>query len=878
MRKFICILFCFLMACSTAFAAETDEQHIAEFLKDFGFIESAETENIEKNATRAEFAVLAAKLIPNGYQGFSKKEQHFADVSSDREDYQSIMLLAASGAVSGTSTLNFEPDREITANEACAILVRIMGYEFRVRNGAYLTEATALGILSGTNLGDGVSFKDIYRLMYNCLFADVSTGNSIDGSPENTGSIMMMEKRFKIYEIKGIVTDDGQTSLTGESEISGECISVGGYVIKNLSGKSDLLGCNIKGYYKSDNGEDVLYSAYITERKNNIASYDADALESYENNTYGFYTDENKSKTKKEQLESDFKLIYNSKAVQSVSGISQSELNSMMAPESGSVRLIDNNGNGKYDIVSVMNYKTFVAAGYIKESKTLYDTLSRENISFDGIDTVDVTNASGTYMELENIRKDDIVSAALSIDKSYARVIISTQRVTGMLQSSEQNNEYVTISDKSYSVSKSFRNDKSFPKTGSSVTAYIRYDGIIAYIKENGGAASKFMYIQNAYILDDEPEETVGVTAFSEENEAVRLKLAEKVTIDGKRYTNANDALSYIKNHKYALDNLAIIRQNTDGFVTNMDFSYFADDSDYSSYKENENEKSLHIISGIYKMNVGMNSTFIGKGLIGLDTSTKVFVIPSGENLSDCLITTASSPILTTDSPQFSITAYITDDDSLVADAVIVRKSSSGYDINNVTHRKKLADYIVMGIETVVNPDNEVVKKFELTTGGTISYAYTVSEHGYMSDLNAPGVSDVCVGDIIRFGTDKSGNIPDNQLIVMYSPENSRDKIYFNSKELKSEYVSLDTWEIGLLYGVVDKLNDNYVKIEQINGENRIFSLGNVKYIIYDKNEKEKVWFGNYSDVISRADAGSNAPYGVFNYVEDKIRYAYIVR
>ena len=141
------------------------------------------------------------------------------------------------------------------------------------------------------------------------------------------------------------------------------------------------------------------------------------------------------------------------------------------------------------------------------------------------------------------------------------------------------------------------------------------------------------------------------------------------------------------------------------------------------------------------------------------------------------------------------------------------------------------------------------------------------------------------VGDVVKFAVDKNGIIPDNQLIIMYSPATDPDNLISeNGSQTNLQYNSRDIgqWEFVLLKGQVDVMNDRVLRIIRTEYKNGnaiqvpiVLQRAKMQYIVY---EDGKVDFADGSYIETRKDLGDAAGEVVFDWSESSIRFAYIVR
>lgn len=870
-------------------AEEGTEEKVYGLLTAMNVIKERDIENADKIITRGEFAAMAAKLVPYSME-YTANEQKYSDVPADSSRYNDIMLLTQMNVLRGVSAIKFEPDSNIAFNDACAVMVRLLGYS-SPEDGNYQYQAGIIGVLDDVSATDGqLTGKDAMRMMYNALFTEIKFGNSIDGYMPVTDFEILMEKRFDVYEIEGVLTDDGVTSIVGESSVGRDNVIIDNILYVNKSANVPLPGSYVEGFVKRDNGETELIYMYSPERKNQIIEFTDDFIESYANGVYNVYVNEDKRNTKRYNLAEDYKLVYNTKALHS--SITQDEFDKMLKPEFGNVTLIDNNNDDKFDVVIAESFETVVVKGYDKDSEAIYNRHpAPEFISFKDIKNVDAENSDGIYMEITSIEKNNVVSVMKSADGSYARMIISTEKASGILNSVTEDNEYITVGEKTYEMAPDLLKYMTIPAAGCKVNIYIRHDGRVAFIESTTGGSGKYAYLHKVYIDEDMDEKTC-VSIYTEDNEIKRIPLAESVIIDGKRYKEHAEAYSYIKNHPYALHNLILVKINDKDEVTNIDCAYFMNDKNgYNVPSDGEDVKTLHVAHDRYNIN-GSVGWILGN-VVGVSEETKIFVIPSDrgdkeytsmtdadfENvvMSQIKISNINAGDISNGSA-YPHTAYIRDDSTMTVEAIVLYRNVAGWDINITYNADTRPVAVVTDVVKTVSADNEIRYKITYTTGTGYSQVYTATENGIKCRYEG---TEVKIGDIIKYGTDKSGRIPDNQLVIMYSPSRDKDNIIFADGEfIKGRVPSLSgQYTYGLLKGQVYEMNDKFIRILRDNNTKRLVSLATMKYIVYDESNRQTVSFGDWSDISTVVDVGeAEATKIVFDWSDTNIRFAYIIK
>lgn len=874
-RFLICFIFIIaLLTCSAS--AEDADSKVTGFLIDTGFVSESQTKELDAYMTRGDFADMAANLIPNREGiSYTAEQQIFADVSIKDSRYQNIMYMAKTQIVKGVSAVEFAPDDEIRYNDACAVMVRILGYNFG-QSENYVTEANKYGIINGAaSDNDKVTRRSALRMMYNMLFSKLNMEVTINNIKVTEKGLFMTE-RFGIHETYGVVEDDGTTALAGVSTIGKDNIKIDGNVYADKT-TADCLGCNVYAYYKEIDGSDTVIHINVPDTKNIIEEYNASDIKDFDGSGYEVYTNEQKNKSKARKLVKDYKIIYNTEAV--TGGISQNELKKYMKPYAGNVKLIDNNNDGSFDIVIVVSYETVVVKWFAGNTKTVYNKYADpESLSFDGIERVEAEDLSGNYMTVDSVAENNVLSVMRSISGDYIKVIISGEYAQGTVLSATGDMEEITIGDKTYAVAEELKQYVTLPPMGTKVKAFLRHDGKIAYIENQVGENGLMVYIQKAYYSDNNSDRVI-LRTYNENKEAKDITVAERVNIDGQTFKTAEKVMEYIKGQGTGLNNVALMKFNDAGEAVSIDLPY--KDGNYTS---GETEKSWHIVSGMYMANTALDSGILD-GKIGVDDMTKVFIVNENGAVEDCWIANIYAAYVSDYAAKYTYSVYTTDDSTMLAEAVIIYRDITGYDLHNSAVAARRPRMIVTQITQALNPDtNDLCYEFTVTDGGYETTVRTKTENGNKCWKSGKSVQ---VGDIIRYGTDKAGYIPDEQLVICYSPATDKNTLIHDTGNFNGAPNKIfgQKYEYGLIFGKANEMNERFIRVHNTGkgilgekDEKQVFGIGTMAYIVFDMSNTKKIKFGDWTDVVTEVTDNSNTDVHIFNYEEASLRYIYVIK
>ena len=887
----ILLLLSILVPCLPASAKNSIvNDQIPRFLNTFGFITSKNmAADPAEEISRGEFSQYAVNLLDLKYT--NDEYVPYSDVKETRSDYEAIKILNDMGCVKGFGDFTYRPDEKIETEHAVSIILRVMGYGDKYTDVfGFKNLAVGKGLYSGISSVAALTRKDAFRLVYNALNAEV--GDLIYKGSDTDGKTLLTE-RFKIYFVKGQVTDDGVTAFTGSSKIKNGSLLINDEEFINKTGEKIGVGITITGYYVVEADENILKFFYTDEKTNSVVEYKDDYIESFDGGyTYEVYRDAEKNKTKKIKLDKSYKLIYNGEAFVPNKSISEKEFYKMMKPEHGSVKFIDSNGDEVYDVISITNYLMIIVGGVDRVNKTVYDKSDPSlSINFEEIDDYRVYNVEDPKrdMAIERIVADNIIYAAISYDKSCAQILVSNKTVTGKYD--KKTSDEIVMGEEIYKFSKEY---KEFIKTNPisdvrETVYYLSPENEIVFHKLNPGDNDlSFAFLYEIIRGDDEStgEECLMARVYTHDNEYKTVKLADAVTVDGIRYKkNKKDVIyNLIKRHKYGEGSMIAVKYNSDNEIKFIDMAYNPEDNDFDdvtgkSYRypnSGEGNDSLHIANGItgytapenyrdpQKFKVyNLDSGMIGNGELAMSTDTLVFYIPLGDNREDSFVTHTTDISYDKEGRiNSSVTAYAMKDNALVADVITINnRYCVGTDLSEYSSAAASHTYIVSEVNEELNRFDEPSTHLKLYYNRNYYDFYTtcegVADRAYCG-LDASGniyYKSVEPGDVVKVGTDKYGDIPEGQIRIMYSPSYDSDKIIYSNP---SFYPSSAPQANDLINRVwINRIDGKYIEfatespIVNTNlprSKKYIATTGRLDYVVY---ENGKVKLGDATQLVS---------------------------
>lgn len=569
--KIIRNLLCILLSCSmlmplyTVFADEpvpetvsAENQKSLDMLTWLDIMSADMTENPLRKVTRAELAAMICKIVfgsDNGLYGggsdnvtndkyldilynavFEGEGGVYEDVLFSDSYYSAIRSLKDMNIMVGYNN-RFYPQDNVTYNEAVTALVLMLGYDIRAdKKGKYPDEY--LNIARSIDLDKYVNNRsqheltiaELAQIINNAVHTDM-VFRQINGNQMN---YEIAEGDTPLTEYMGICEGEGLFEATSASSLFGEYT---GDEMVQISGEvyagdmwEDFLGYYVNFYYTEED-ETIVYMEKqnkVTEIE--IASYE---LDSFENNIYR-YTKLGKRNSQKAVLENGATIVYNGRIPEITKG------KELYIPENGKVKLIDNNGDRKYDVVFVWEYETYIVKTVdVTDTLTVLDYNQKHlSLSETNGDVIKLYK-NGVKATASDINVFDILLVAKSEEGDGERlvtVVIGDEIVPG---SATFKGEYVRINGEDYPVSPDYKQDKT---SGIEYDFYLDALGQVAFYDKDSNAENEYVYgIYVKMLMDDSGELPPSIKVFTQDGAWEILKLSKRIVFDGTPVKNSYD-------------------------------------------------------------------------------------------------------------------------------------------------------------------------------------------------------------------------------------------------------------------------------------------------------------------------------------------------
>lgn len=725
----------------------------------------AETVTKEEAVSRGEFISLIVKSMKYSlYTG-----DNFSDVKKSHQYSSYIATARQIGLVSGTSENKFMPDEPISVTAALKIMINALGYEkkaelfggypegyIKVSNELQLIK-TAID-MSDTPLERNSITDIIYRFINTpiCKNDRISDENLYFDSSDDYTPLTGI---FKLTKIAGVVKVAGNYSMTNYDHTARKTIMINGKNFNTeIKSPEIYFGKSVEAYYD----EDDVIKALIPTLSNKTVTILADDIVNY---SYFKLEAENNNDIISYNLDRGFSFVKNGRLID--------HKDSDFKFNSGTLTLIDNNGDNKYDVVFARNAGYMVVASVDYYNLTLYDTTINKHLVLQEKDNfiykINVSDENGAITEagFESLSKGQILTVYESDDKEYCEIVASKTSVKGTLESVYD--EYIVINGTNYKRNSYF--EKNFPDVGAGFSGefLIAYDKTVTAVK-NPGSAMRYGYLVG-YMAETKLNEEIKVKILDQENTFVTPVLADKIILNGDTYSNNSPAVTSILTDSGIVRYQVIRYQlNNEGFLKKIDTSTekTADMKLEDIYNNDlENEDSLvKYANGAEAYHYSGTNALIP--VASKVSDSLIFGIPNTllnatkaelHNVDDFEVITTSqlSP-----SKAYTVDLYDPDEEMSAGVIVVYLNKTNPESENHISG----GAYVVDELLTVLTDEGDIATQLTLYNKGSfVRYILSDEAENRLKQNNAMPES----GDIVRITLSYGGKIKSLSIDAKYN-------------------------------------------------------------------------------------------------------------
>lgn len=534
----------------------------------------------EATVTRAEMAAIL--LRTTAISTLSTYRNIFSDVDSSHWAASTIQTASDEGAINGMGDGTFNPDGSVTYEQAVKIMVCGMNYanEAELKGGypeGYLAVASnnlsLLKNVKGTR-GEALERGEIIKMVYNALLGPYNeiTSTSSNGTPIYSSKQTLAKAKFDVYEDKGLLTGTSTTSIAGTTPGEGVITIDGEEFLCEIDGIDDYIANTITYYYIDNGKNDAQVVAVLTDlAKTTSITLDAKDIESVSDidttsgviETYAgkqykttdvvviyngeYITEDIYSASAAAEVSERFDLIGRDGVNYTSETGKKMTYDEFLKPNVGSIRLVDNDGDGKYDVMFVDSIETMLVTS--ATDKKVIGKINNISVTLD-VDTTDLgktitVNVDGTAAKTKNLKKNNVVSLKRNLDNDVLVLSKVDNSITGKISSFEAAEKetfaVAKINGQEYEVDVNALIDAATGVEGTFVldeydrVGYVSSDSVIT-------ASEKYGWVLSTYASDGGDDYYVRL--FTQDGAAVEYTLADKVSYWA---SNATEATTYSK-------------------------------------------------------------------------------------------------------------------------------------------------------------------------------------------------------------------------------------------------------------------------------------------------------------------------------------------
>lgn len=743
-----------------------------------------------QNMTRAEFCVVMTKfkgmqdlINPNSLTGFD-------DIDTD-ENYAwarpYVKMAADLGIINGFEDGTFRAADPITYEQAVKMIICAIGYDSYAQaymvegdwSSGYINQANRLGITK--NAGASVATKQnpttrgiVAILLNNALDADPAPdfvnpdGSVVVTAPAN-GSVL---ETTGSTTVTGIVTGTYITETeTANSTVPKDHIQIDDeiYQIGFSTNPNDLLGCKVKAIIVSaeSSGDYPICRSIDLHTSNNIITIDADCYEGYEFDTDSInYTKSRTDATvRTAKLDPEYSVIYNGKLYDYDLNELENDFNS------GTLELIDNNGDNRYDFVRINAYQVFVVKSKTtttQEITPMYNVLYKgeTKIAFPGDSTslVFYMTRNGKEISFSDLAKWDVLNIKESPSdaegRGYYEVVVTRSTVSGYVSERDSSDPtYIMIGNTAYYMSDFFSqyesDDKPEMNVGDYAQVYLDAEGKIVAAAEASttGTTSSYAYLLGVRQESEKSDYDLEFWFYTTSGKYVQIgAAATNITIDGVKYKVTSDSVldalaqsAIDANNGYGDASNVVYHQpvvyttNADGLVSKIDTVNSPDNEDISAVMESNNHSEAS--ERTYTSSSKSFKDF------KVSAATSIIYVPDDRSDTDKYNTYTYSKAFT-NQRSYYVEAFGLSSSKTASLVLIYGEDPSRIYTSSTP-------FLIVSGKTVTS-SGTVIKGYNYNS--TALKSITVSED------DGPSVTAIGKGDVIRYILDSSGQLIDYQI------------------------------------------------------------------------------------------------------------------
>lgn len=877
---------CFSYAAESANGQSEETSKEMFILSYLGIIEVTEDESKVKTVTRGDFSEYICKAFKIGEV---TDKVYFIDVQSDCWAAKYINALYESGIVSPAADKMFNPNDNITYEQACKMLVYALGYGKWVNyNGGSMTVFTEIAQRGKFGISpadvNNLSVEECATLLYKAMKVDLP---EFTGERTKSGDTIF-ETYHDIYIREGQVRTVGGLSLDnnsledGKAQVDNETFDVdGGCDI------DDFFGQRVEYLYKkADDTKTIIYTERISEGdKVVIKSGDIKSIDE-KSGAIEYYTD-NGSKVKKLNFDPKSNVFINGKEMETNLKDRMQEFTD--ESRKGVIEFIKANGANGFNLINIKSYEIFVIGMCDEKTNTVYNYYNSENkIMLNDAEYLNIIDTNGKKANLPKAFPA-VVMIAKSDNLESIDIICCNEKKETAVSSVNTTKREITSGEITYKIDKTaYENLDVGIKAGKTYSITLDIFGEIVYITPKIDDAFKLGWLKKGYLIDKGfGEYSLCLDVYDHETgKSNKLYMADNITIDAEKYKSSKyrTVVSALpgtneldESRQYVKIEPQIIRYslNENSELTNIDSANCGanEDKDNTLYKVGEGQKYF-----------SASNSWLGIDMMWLNGYTKMFMVPevstdgyiyiNGDRRNDD-DNMYSNKLILTDWYLYNVVGYKWSDESWNCEVIVVKQAPT---------EKYRYPLLFDSIYT------------EIDSGGMIKDALKCEREGgeatfFIDSTMIDKANTLKQGDIISIETDYSGKTAID-IVKMFDAESRTFETFENFSDpnrywyretppTESTKGGLSGWRVEsaqLAKGYAKTIKGSMLSIAYTLTDARdgksVMPKGGIPVTIVDKNEtrNNKIYSGSINDIKSYDVFGEDCSFVIYCAYGGRVR------
>ncbi|MGM9936333.1 MAG: S-layer homology domain-containing protein [Candidatus Ornithomonoglobus sp.] len=498
---------------------DTYYQNALKVVSALGIITGYEDGSIkpESTVTRAEMATIVLRMLAQTAN--STYQNVFTDLEASHWAADTIQTAVEQGILDGMGDGTFVPDGNVKYEQVLKMIVCAMNYGTDAENaggypqGYVAVGGTTLKLLTGVKGATGTDMPrgEVIKTVYNALLASYREITDFkNGLPVYTATDTLGVALFDMYEDEGVLTTTPNITIATGSVAKEGVVTIDGIDYKCDMNVDEYVGTKIKFYYIDDKADDPKIIALFSMGKSTEYTFNADDIDSIDTTAGSIKVFKSETTTSTTSYKiNNATVIYNGTILSTADYakyIGGDDYDGFITPHVGTVKIVDYDSDGVYDILFVESYETMLVTTATTEKLTGKINNVSTTITYDLDDndyTVTVTK-SGSAATVKNLKKNDVASIKRNIESTTIDITVTGETITGEITSvgEDDGDTTITLNGQTYKVDENAVADI---RTGLSGNFYLDMFDRVGYISTDGALTSneKYAMITKAYYNDE---------------------------------------------------------------------------------------------------------------------------------------------------------------------------------------------------------------------------------------------------------------------------------------------------------------------------------------------------------------------------------------